>query len=64
VSLNSLSTAPSFSLDGIDQDSVGFTTQFGVSAAFSKSVTAQLSYNYRDLGGSLNAVNFGLNVGF
>ena len=64
VSLNSLSSAPSFSLDGIDTDSVGFTTQFGVSAAFNKNITAQLSYNYRDLGGSLNAINLGLNVGF
>jgi len=64
VSLNSLNSAPSFSLEGINQDSNGFTTQLGVSAAFNKNITAQLSYNYRELGGSLNAINFGLNVGF
>lgn len=64
VSLNSLSNAPSFELDGIDNDSVGFTTQLGVSATLAKNITAQVSYNYRDIGGSLNAINFGLNVGF
>ena len=64
VSLNSLANAPSFELDGIDNDSVGLTTQFGVSAAFTEKITAQVSYNYRDIGGSLNAINFGLNVNF
>jgi len=64
VSLNSLSSAPSFELDGIDRDSSGFTTQLGVSADFTESITAQLSYNYRDIGGSLNAINLGLNVAF
>ena len=64
VSLNSLDSGPSFALESFDRDSSGFSAQFGISAALSKAINLQLSYNYRELGGDINAVNLGISADF
>lgn len=64
VSLNSLTTAPSFELNGFNVDSSGITAQFGISAAISNAINAQLSYTYRDINGDIDSINFGINAGF
>ena len=65
VSLNSLSAVvPSFELESFTPDSTGFSAQFGISAALSKRINAQLSYTYREIGGDINAINLGINANF
>jgi len=65
ASLNSLGNALPFQVESVDiDDSTGLSAQLGISVALSKKVNATLSYTYREIGGDINAINFGINADF